>query len=68
MITAKPVINMLDHLFAPLMLEIDVNIRRLIAFSRDKALEQKVNTGRIDRRHAKHITDRRIGRRASALA
>jgi hypothetical protein len=33
-------VDVLDHLLAPLMLEIDVDVRRLVALARDEALEQ----------------------------
>jgi hypothetical protein len=49
------------------MLEIDVDIRRLATLFRDEALEQQVVTIRIDRRHAKHVTDRAVRRGAPAL-
>ena len=35
-------IDVLDDLLAALMLEIDVDVRRLVAFGRDEALEQQI--------------------------
>ncbi len=61
-------VDVLDHLLAPLMLEIDVDIRRLAALGRDEALEQQVHAGRVDRGDAQAVADRRVGGRAAALA
>ncbi len=61
------IIDILDHLFAPLVLEVDVDVGRLVALGRDEALEQKIEMRRIDLSDAKAITDRGIGRRAAAL-
>src|SRR5262249_25870389 len=60
-------IDILDHLFAPLMLEIDVDVGRLVALGRDEALEQKIADHRIDFGDAKTEAERRIGRRTAAL-
>ena len=50
------------------MLEIDVDIRRLVALGRDEALEQQVDLAGIDGGDAEAVADRGIGRRAAALA
>jgi hypothetical protein len=34
-------VDVLDHLFAPLMLEVDVDVGRLASLLRDEALEQQ---------------------------
>ena len=39
-------IDILDHLLAPLVLEIDVDVGRLLALGRDEALEQQIDLGR----------------------
>ena len=65
---AVALIDVLDHLFAPLMLEIDVDVGRLLAFLRDEALEQEVDRTGIDAGDAERETDRGIGRRAAPLA
>ena len=62
------VIDILDHLLAPLVLEIDVDVGRLVALGRDEALEQKIEARRIDLGDAEAIADGGIGRRAAALA
>ena len=59
---------MLDHLLAPLVLEIDIDVGRLAAIRGDEALEQEVAVARVDVGDAQAVTDRRIGRRAAALA
>jgi hypothetical protein len=49
------------------VLEVDVDIGRLVAFLRDEAREQKLALVRIDRRDVEAITDRAVRRRAAAL-
>src|SRR5207245_5991969 len=58
----------LDDLLAPLVLEIDVDVGRLLALGGDEALEEKIDLGRIDGGDAEAIADRRIRRRATPLA
>ena len=47
-VAAVAPIDVLDHLLAPLMLEIDVDVGRLLSLRRDEALEQEVDLGRVD--------------------
>jgi hypothetical protein len=61
-------VSPLDHLLAPLMLEIDIDIRQLLVFSGDEALEEQATSYRIDGGDAKHIPDGGVGGRAAALA
>ena len=61
-------VDVLDHLLAPLMLEIDVDVRRLVARGADEALEQQIDVGGIDGGDAEAIADGGIGGRAAALA
>ena len=61
-------VDMLDDLLSPLVLEVDVDVGRLAPVRRQKAFEQQVGFGRIDRRDAQHIADGGIGRRAAPLA
>ncbi len=49
------------------MLEIDVDIGRLVARIRDETLEQQVGTCRIDLGDAKRVADGGVGGRAAAL-
>jgi len=61
-------IDILDRLLASLVLEIDIDIGRLIALRRNKAVKEQRETRRIDGCDAKAITDCRVGRRAAPLA
>jgi hypothetical protein len=61
-------VDVLDHDLAPLMLEIDVDVRRLVAIGRDEALEQEIDPRGIDVGDAEAVAHRGIRRRAAALA
>ena len=61
-------IDVLDDLLAPLVLEIDIDVRRLPAIGADEALEKKVDLRRVHPRNAEAVADHRVGRRAAALA
>ena len=61
-------IDVLDHLFAALVLEIDVDIGRLVAFPRNETLEQYAHARGIDRGDAQCVAHRRVGGGAAALA
>ena len=61
-------VDVLDHLLAPLVLEIDVDVRRFIAFPGDKALEQHLHARRVHLGDAEAVADGGIGSRAAALA
>ena len=67
-VAAVFLVDVLDHLLAPLVLEIDVDVGRLAARGADKALEQHVDAGRVDRGDAEAVAHHRIGRRAAPLA
>ena len=67
-VAAVLVVDVLDHLLAPLMLEIDVDVGRLLALGADEALEQQVDAVGIDLGDAEAVADRGVGRRAAALA
>ena len=41
-------VDVLDDLFAPLVLEVDVDVGRLAPLAADEALEQQVHARRID--------------------
>ena len=49
------------------MLEVDVDVRRLLALLTDEAFEQEVVAPRIDGGDAQHEADRRVGGRPSPL-
>ncbi len=67
---AIALIDPLHHFFAPLVLEIDIDIRWFLAFrTREKrSNNEPIRVFRIDGRDAKAITDRGIGSGAAALA
>ncbi len=64
---SEAVIDILDNILPPFVLEIDVDIRRLVARVRNEALEKKVGSGRVDFGDAERITDGGIRRRATPL-
>ena len=57
-VAAIACIDVLDHLLAPLMLEIDIDIGRLVALLGDEAREQQVVLRRIDRGDAEQDSRR----------
>jgi hypothetical protein len=61
-------VDVLDDLLAPLVLEVDVDVGRLVALAADEALEQQRHARRVDLGDAQAVADRRVGRRAAALA
>ena len=67
-VAAVLLVDVLDHLLAALVLEIDVDVRRLVALLADEALEEHVDAVGIDGGDAEAVADGRVGRRAAALA
>ena len=67
-VAAVAFVDVLDHLFAPLMLEIDIDIGRFVAGFRDEAGKDHGGHFRGDGRDAKRVADNGIRRRAPALA
>ncbi len=61
-------VDVLDDLFAPVVFEVHVDVRRLLAHLADEALEQQLRLLRIDGRDAQEVAHRRVGRRAAPLA
>ena len=67
-VAAVAVVDVLDHLLAALVLEVDVDVGRLVAGLGDEALEDHgADLGR-DRGDAEGVADDRVRRRAAALA
>ena len=58
----------LDDFLASFVLEVDVDVRRLVALRADEALEQRGDVARVDFGDAQGVAHDRIGRRAAALA
>ena len=67
-VSAVAVVDMLDHLLPALMLEIHIDVGRLVAAGGDEALEQQIMLRGIDGGDAKDLANGGIGRRAPALA
>ena len=67
-IATVPRIEVLDHLLAPAMLEVDVDVGRLVPLLADESLEERLDAIGIDRGHPEAEADHRIGGRAAALA
>ena len=67
-LAAIAAIDVLDHFLAPLMLEIDVDVGRLVALFGQEAREQQLFAHRIDRGDPQQVADQRIGRAAAPLA
>ncbi len=61
-------VEILDHLFAALVLEVEIDVGGLAALLADEAFEQHLAEKRIDLGDAQAITDCRIGRAAATLA
>ncbi len=61
-------VDVLEHLLAPLVLEVDVDVRRLLALHADEALEEQPHPHRVDRGDLQRVADRRVRRRAAPLA
>src|SRR3546814_12442521 len=61
-------IDVLHDLLAALVLEVDVDVGRLLALGGDEALEQQVHARGIDLGDAEAEADGRVGGRAAALA
>ena len=59
--------HVLDHFLAPLVLEVDVDVRRLVALTGDEAFEQHPDPVRVDRGDSQRVADHRVGGRAAAL-
>jgi hypothetical protein len=67
-VAAVSPVDILHHLLAPRMLEIDVDVGRFQPFLGNKTLEQQIDLGRVDGSHAKHVAHGRVRRRSPALA
>ncbi len=66
--TAVFSVDVLNDFFAPLMFEIHVDIRRLVAFLGNESLEQHRHAGRIHLGDFQAVADDGIGRRSAPLA
>jgi hypothetical protein len=64
MLLAVSAVDMLDDLFAPVMLEIDIDIRRLVAVHRHEPIKEQRALLRINFGYLEAVADDRIGGRA----
>ena len=67
-VAAVAFVDVLDDFLAPLVLEVHVDVRRLVAFRRDETLEQEVHARRVHLRDAQAVAHGRVGRGAPPLA
>ena len=67
-VAAVTPIEILDHLLAPLVLEVHVDVGRLAAVGGYEALEQQIDAGGIDRGDAEAVAHHAVGGRTAALA
>ena len=65
---AVPAVDLLDHLLAPVGVEVDVDVRLLVAGRGQEPLERQVVDDRVDGGDVEHVADHRVGRRSPALA
>ena len=65
---AVTLVDVLDDLFAPARLDVDVDVRRPVAGGGEEAFEQQAEGDGVDVGDAEGVTDRRGGRRAPTLA
>ncbi len=68
MFAAVAVVHILDHFFAAVVGDIDIDIRRLATFFGDEPFEQQFQFDRVNGGDSETVADRRVGRRASPLA
>ena len=61
-------VDVLDHLLAALVLEVDVDVGRLVALDADEAAEQQRGAARVDLGDEQAVADQRVGGAAAALA
>src|SRR5436190_19935757 len=67
MVAPIVLINVLDHLLATFVLEIDINVGRLAPIGGNETFEQETPIARINISDAQAIADCRVRRRAAAL-
>jgi hypothetical protein len=67
-VAAVLLVDVLDHLLAAGVLDVEVDVRRLGALAREEALEQQPHADRVDRGDAQAIAHDGVGGRAAALA
>ncbi len=66
-LAAIALVDILDHLLAPLVLEIDVDVGRFVAVGGDEALEQELALIWVDLGDAEAVANCAVGGGAAAL-
>ena len=61
-------VHVLDHLLAPVALDVDVDVGRAVSLGRQEPLEQQPQRDGVHIGDAQHVADRRVGGRPPALA
>ena len=61
-------VDVLDDLLAPLVLEVDVDVGRLVALTAHEALEEDIDAVGVDRRDAERVADGAVRGGAASLA
>ncbi len=67
-LSAITTINLLNDLFTTLVLEVHIDIGRILSLQGHEPLEEQVGTSRVDGGDAQHETDGAVGRAAASLA
>ena len=67
-VVAVAPVDVLDDFLAPLVLEVDVDVRRLASLSGHEALEQQIDLGGIDRGDTERIAGHGVGGGSAPLA
>ena len=62
------VVDVLDHLLAPVALDVEVDVRRAVALGGEEALEQQAEAHCVGVGDVEGVADRRVGGRAAPLA
>ncbi len=68
LVAAVALLHVADHLVAPVLAEVDVEVRHRHAFGIEEALEQQAEADRIEVGDGQRTGDQRAGARAAARA
>ena len=62
------VVDVLDHLLAPLVLDVEVDVGRAVTLGREEPLEQQAERDRVGLGDAERVADRAVRRAPATLA